>query len=312
MKTTRKLRQMLDNYKQKLITAPGVHDPYCARIAEKLGFEALYMSGAATSMSRLGYADYGLLTAPEIQLNAKSIVNIATLPLIADSDTGYGNALNTMRTVRDYISTGVAAVHIEDQIWPKRCGHLKGKVVIPTEEMTGKIRAAKKVIQEEDSDFILIARTDSRGISGGTIDQAIKRLKSFYEAGADVVFADGLLAKEELAAIGRDVGAPTLYHPTAISPRLSVEECQDIGVGMMIYPFASIHAMAASVWDFLSQLRDKDTMAQVEFENRIKGHPLDDVRKLFDLGGLKELQEYEKQFLPKEEVAVRYEKSIGL
>jgi 2-methylisocitrate lyase-like PEP mutase family enzyme len=287
MKTTKALRRKLDNWKQKPIVAPGVHDPYCARIAERLGFDTLYMGGAATSMSRLGLADFGLATATEVQANAKHITSITDLPLIADSDNGYGNALNTMRAVKEYIRAGVAGIHIEDQVIPKRCGHLKGKLVISLEEMVGKIRAAKEVIKEEDQDFVLIARTDARGAVGGGLNDAVKRLKAYRRAGADLVFADGLLSK--------------------------VEECHEMGVALMIYPFASIHAMSVAVWDFLSQLKKEDTRAQVKFEEKHKRHPLSDIRKLFDLGGLEEMQRHEREFIPAEEVRVRYGKqSVGL
>ena len=174
------------------------------------------------------------------------------------------------------------------------------------------IRSAKKVINEEDPEFILIARTDSRGIAGGTMKNVIDRLKSYHDAGADVVFADGLLSKEELRIIWEKIKAPTLFHPTAISPRLSKKECQEIGVGLLIYPFASIHIMATAVWDYLTRLKEMDTEAQIEFEQRIDSHPLRDIRKLFDLGGLNELQNYEKEFLPKKETISRYKQSIGL
>ncbi|MBI3023669.1 MAG: isocitrate lyase/PEP mutase family protein [Thaumarchaeota archaeon] len=312
MKPTRILRKMVDNWERKMIVAPGVHDPFCARIAEKLGFDVLYMSGAATSMSRLGYADFGLATATESQMNAKSITSITDLPLVADSDNGYGNALNTMRTVRDFVRIGVAGIHIEDQVIPKRCGHLKGKMVIPLNEMVGKIMAAREVIKEEDSDFVLIARTDARAVPGEGLEGAIKRLKAYYKAGADLVFADALLSKEELKRVGKEVGAPTVYHPTAISPRLTAKECQEVGVGMLIYPFASVHAMSVAVWDFMAQLKKQDTRAQVEFERRNNKHPLGDVKKLFELGGLRELQNYEKEFLPPEVLEARYGKSIGM
>jgi 2-methylisocitrate lyase-like PEP mutase family enzyme len=313
MKTSRILRKKLDNWKQAPIVAPGVHDPYCARIAEKLGFDTLYMSGAATSMSRIGMADFGLATMTEVQGNARSITSVSKLPLIADSDNGYGNALNTMRAVREYIRSGVAGIHIEDQVIPKRCGHLKGKMVISLEEMVGKIKAAKRVIREEDPDFVLIARTDARGAVGGGLDDAVERLKAYHRAGADLVFADGLLSKKELATIGRETAAPTVFHPTAISPRLGVAECHEIGVALMIYPFASIHAMSVAVWDFLSQLKKEDTRAQVKFEKRNARHPLSDVRKLFDLGGLEELQRYEREFIPADEIQTKYgEQSIGL
>ncbi len=313
MKTTRILRKRLDNWKRKPIVAPGVHDPYCARIAEKLGFDTLYMGGAATSMAKLGMADFGLATATEVIANAKNITSIARLPLIADSDNGYGNALNTMRTVKEYIRAGVAGIHIEDQVIPKRCGHLKGKMVISKDEMVGKIMAAKKVIEEEDQDFVLIARTDARGAVGGGLDDAVERLRACRDAGADLVFADGLTSKAELEAVCRGTGAPTVFHPTAISPRLSVEECHDMGVALMIYPFASLHAMSVAVWDFLAQMKDEGTAAQVKFERRYKDHPLADLRRLFDLGGLRQLQAYERQFIPAEEVRTKYGKqTVGL
>ena len=313
VKTTRVLRKKLDNWKQEAILAPGVHDPYCARIAERLGFDTLYMGGAATSMSRLGMADFGLATATEVQGNARHITSVTNLPLIADSDNGYGNALNTMRTVKDYIRAGVAGVHIEDQVIPKRCGHLKGKMVISLEEMVGKIKAAKKVIAEEDPDFVLIARTDARGAVGGGLGDAVKRLKAYHKAGADLVFADGLLSKSELATICRETSAPTVFHPTAISPRLDVEECHRMGVALMIYPFASLHAMAVAVWDFLAELKEQGTRAQVEFEQRYKRHPLSDLRKLFDLGGLEEMQLYERRYIPAEEVEAKYGKqTVGI
>lgn len=313
MKTTTVLRKRLDNWKQKPIVAPGVHDPYCARIAERLGFDTLYMSGAATSMSRLGMADFGLATATEVQGNARCITSITDLPLIADSDNGYGNALNTMRTVKDYIRAGVAGIHIEDQVIPKRCGHLKGKMVVSLDEMVGKIRAAKRVINEENPDFVLIARTDARGAVGGGLEDAVKRLKAYRRAGADLVFADGLLSKGELAAVCKETAAPTVFHPTAISPRLGVDECHELGVALVIYPFASIHPMAVAVWDFLSQLKKEDTRAQVKFEQRNKDHPLSDLRKLFDMGGLAQLQAYEREFIPAEEVKAKYGKqTVGL
>ena len=313
MKTTRTLRKKLDTWKQKPIVAPGVHDPYCARIAERLGFDTLYMGGAATSMSRLGMADFGLATATEVQANARYITGVTDLPLIADSDNGYGNALNTMRTVKDYIRAGVAGIHIEDQVIPKRCGHLKGKMVVSLEEMVGKIKAARQVIEEEDPDFVLIARTDARGAVGGGLDDAVRRLKAYRRAGADLVFADGLLSREELATICRETAAPTVFHPTAISPRLSIAECHEMGVALMVYPFASLHAMAVAVWDFLADLKREDTRAQVRFEQRNRAHPLSDLRKLFDLGGLEELQGYERRFLPPEEVKTKYGKqTVGL
>ncbi len=166
--------------------------------------------------------------------------------------------------------------------------------------------------KEEDPDFVLIARTDARAVSGEGLEGAIKRLKAYYKAGADLVFADALLSEEELKRVGKEVGAPTVFHPTAISPRLTAKECHEIGVGMLIYPFASLHAMSVEVWDFLAQLKKQDTRAQVEFERKNKKHPLRDVKKLFELSGLSEFQNYEKEFLPPEVLEAKYGKSIGM
>ena len=303
---------MLDNWQERTILAPGAHDPLSARIVERLGFDLVYMGGAATSLGKLGLADFGLATETENVENAGNIARVTTLPIVADMDNGYGNALNTMRTIRDCIRAGVSGTHIEDQVIPKRCGHLKGKRVIPLEEMVGKVKAAKRVIREEDPDFVLIARTDARGAAGEGLDSAIKRLKAYRAAGADMVFADGLLSKKELERVGRETGTPTVFHPTAISPRLSVAECNEVGCGMVIYPFASVHAASVAAWDFLTQLKKVDTRAQVEFERKHREHPLADLRKLFDLGGLGELQKLEREFLPPKEVEDRYSESIGL
>ncbi len=303
---------MVENCREKIIIAPGVHDPLSARIVERLGFDVIYMGGAATSLGMLGFADFGLTTATEIQMNARHIADVTSLPLVADSDNGYGNAVNVVRTVRDYIRAGAAGIHIEDQVLPKRCGHLKGKRVISLEEMVGKVRAARKVIKEEDPNFVLIARTDARGAAGGGIDSAITRLRAYREAGADMVFADALISRAELERLGKEVDAPTVYHPTAISPRLSAKECHDIGVGMIIYPFASVHASAVATWEFFTRLKIEDTKAQVGFEKKYKNHPLSNVRKLFELGGLDELEGFERRYLPADEIEARYKHSIGM
>ncbi|MEM3551285.1 MAG: isocitrate lyase/PEP mutase family protein [Candidatus Bathyarchaeia archaeon] len=312
---TAKFRKMLDNYRKKMIVAAGAHNPLFARIAEAVGFEAIYMSGGCTSMERIGWADVNLITATEIIQNAKYITDVVNVPVIADADNGYGNAINVMRTVRDYIRAGVAAIHIEDQVMPKRCGMLKGKMVISMEEMIGKIKAAKKVIQDEDPNFVLIARTDARNAVGGGLDEAIKRMKAYGEAGADVVFADAIgmeKGKAEIERAVKEVGVPMLYHPSGVQPRLSLEECHEMGIAIVVYPGSSLEPAAIAVWDYLQELKKKGTQAQIEFENKYKNHPLFGLKTLFNFTGYNKIQEYEKEFLPPEEVKLRYEKSIGL
>ena len=165
MKKTTKLRAILKEGKSVFV--PGCYNALSAKILDQVGFPAIYMTGYGTSLSLLGMPDCGLATMTEMHLNARNIANVTSAPVIADSDNGYGNAINVIRTVREYIQTGVAAIHIEDQIIPKRCGHVAGRMVISMEEACGKYRAADYARKEIDPDFVLIARTDARGAHGG-------------------------------------------------------------------------------------------------------------------------------------------------
>lgn len=303
---------MLEDYEDRIVVAVGAHNPFYAKMAEKAGFDAIYVSGACTSLERIGFADVGLITATEVIQNARYITSVTNLPVIADADTGYGNAINVMRTVRDFIRAGVASIHIEDQVEPKRCGHLKGKLLISKEEMIGKIKAAKKVIKEEDKAFILTARTDARNAVGGGMDEVIKRLNAYAGAGADFVIADALMSKEEVELVAEKVKAPTGFHPTGISPRLSIDECQEMGLATIVYPLSPFQVAAVAVWDYLHELKEKGTKAQIEFEERVKDHPLGTLLKMFNLANYSEIQEYEEQFLPREETILKYEKSLGI
>ena len=179
---TTQLRKLLA--RPGCVVAPGVADALAARLVARAGFEAVYMTGFGTSLTRLGMPDVGLLTATEMIDNAGRIVDASGLPVVADADTGYGNPINTRRTIRDYEKAGVAGVHIEDQAWPKRCGHLAGKRVIPTAEMVAKVKAACDA--RRDPDFVIITRTDAIAIEG--LDAALERGERYREAGADVLF----------------------------------------------------------------------------------------------------------------------------
>src|SRR5262245_27782528 len=173
MRTTTKLRQLLGS--GRTIVAPGCYNALTAKILDAVGFPALYMTGYGTSFSLLGMPDAGLATMTEMHLNARYVANAVKVPVIADADNGYGNAINVIRTVREYVQTGVAAIHLEDQVIPKRCGHVAGRRVVPIDEAVGKIRAADRARREVDPDFVLIARTDARGAHGGSLDEAIRR-----------------------------------------------------------------------------------------------------------------------------------------
>src|SRR3989441_10335363 len=184
MRTTTRLRQMLDQ--PGLIVAPGAYDGFSARLIEAAGFRCVYMTGAGTAASHLGQPDLGLATLTEMANHAAHLASCVSLPVIADGDTGYGNVLNVVRTVREYERAGVAGLHIEDQVAPKKCGHIAGKQIIPTQEFCDKIRAASEY--RTDPDFVIIARTDARAVT--SLDDAIDRGNRAAEAGADVIFVE--------------------------------------------------------------------------------------------------------------------------
>src|ERR671922_1304289 len=205
MKATAKLRQRLRE--PGIIVAPGAYDCLTAKLIERQGFPAVYMTGAGTALTRLGKPDLGLATLSEMVANAAAMTATVSIPLIADADTGYGGALNVYRTVREYERAGVAALHLEDQVFPKRCGHLDGKQVISREDMVIKLRAA--VEARVDEDFVLIARTDALAVTG--LDDTLRRCRPNTRAGADVLFVRALPTREEIERVVRDVPVPLLY-----------------------------------------------------------------------------------------------------
>ena len=207
------------------------------------------MTGYGTSLSLLGMPDAGLATMTEMHLNARYIAGAVSVPVIADADNGYGNAINVIRTVREYVGTGVAGIHIEDQAIPKRCGHVAGRQVIPIEEAVGKYRAAAQARDEADPDFVLIARTDARGAHGGSLDEAIRRANAYLEAGADMAFVEGPTSVDEVRRICREVKGPIFYNQTGVSPRLSQAQMQELGIAIAILPGAALRATVKAVYD---------------------------------------------------------------
>src|SRR3954466_2224632 len=206
-----------------MVVAPGAYDCITARLIERAGFDAVYMTGAGTAAT-LGYPDFGLVTMSEMVANAPRIAAAVELPVIADADTGYGNELNVVRTVREYETAGVAGIHIEDQGFPKKCGHLEEKEIVPGEDWLAKIRAAASA--RRSPDFLIIARTDSRAVAG--FDEAVARANAALGAGADMAFVEAPQTLEEVAAVPRLVKGPCLLNvvrggktPTSISARPS-------------------------------------------------------------------------------------------
>ncbi|MGA2410947.1 MAG: isocitrate lyase/PEP mutase family protein [Candidatus Binataceae bacterium] len=206
IETTKRLRQLLAA--PEMLVAPFVYDGLQAKIAERTGFSAIYMTGFGTAAAR-GFPDLGLLTMSEMVQNVHAIANAVRLPLICDADTGYGNPVNVWRTVREYESAGAAALHIEDQTWPKRCGFLTGKQVIPMEQMTPKVRAACDA--RRDPAFVIIARTDALAVNGW--DDVVRRARAYREAGADLIFVDGIRTVEDIKQYASRLGdLPLLYN----------------------------------------------------------------------------------------------------
>ena len=235
-----------------MITAPGAYDCITARLVEQAGFAAVYMTGAGTAAT-LGYPDYGLVTMSEMTANAGRLAAATTLPVIADADTGYGNELNVVRTVREYERRGVAGIHIEDQGFPKRCGHLEDKVVIPLSDYLAKIRAAASA--KRDPDFLLIARTDSRAVLG--FEEAIRRANAALEAGADMAFVEAPQTREEVAAIPRLVGGPCLLNVVwrGKTPDISLDDAQSMGYKLAILPALLFTAVIGVCDAMLEELR---------------------------------------------------------
>lgn len=289
---TTRLRQLLA--RPGCVIAPGAADAFVARLIARGGFEALYMTGFGTSITRLGMPDVGLLTATEMVDNASRIVDACGLPVVADADTGYGNPMNVRRTVRDYEKAGVAAVHIEDQVSPKRCGHLAGKRVIPVAEMIAKVKAACDA--RRDSDFYIIARTDALAVDG--VDAAVDRARRYHEAGADMVFVDAPVGREQTEAVARGLkGIPLLANIAASgkTPDIPAEELGRLGFKLAIYANYAILAAIPAVKRVLGELKRTGTIAHLRGQ-------MATFKYLNEIVGLPEIQELENRYgVPEEQ-----------
>lgn len=258
MKKTTMLRQLLNS--EEILVAPGAHDALTARVIEKSGFKAVYMTGYGQAASVLGKPDIGLLSMTEMLDRARKFASAVNVPVIADGDTGFGNAITVMRTVEEYEAAGVAAIQLEDQVAPKRCGHMLGRKVVSMEEMVGKIKAA--VAARKDPDFVIVARTDARTIHG--IDEAIRRAKAYEEAGADVIFVESVESIEEMRRVNEEIKVPTLANMVegGRTPLLTNNELEDIGYNLVIYPTASTYVTAKAMFDLMEALKLNGTTAK--------------------------------------------------
>jgi len=253
------LRKLLKE--EKVILAPGCFNALSACLIEQAGFKAIYVSGAAVAGNFLGYPDIGLTTMSEVLENARNIVRVTSLPVICDADTGFGNAINMMRTVREFESAGLAGIQIEDQVMPKKCGHTEGKLLISKAEMVQKIKAA--VDARQDPDFVFVVRTDAIAVNG--LDDALDRALAYQEAGADVVFVEAPRTLEEMRRVCRTIKAPLLANMVeggGKTPILPLQELKKMGYKMVIYPVSVHMAAIKAMQEVLALLKQDGTTAR--------------------------------------------------
>lgn len=280
-----RLRALLD--RDHVLMAAGAFGPMPAMLAERAGFEAVYAPGGGIAMARLGIADVGLVTLTEMVDAAGAIARSVSVPVIADADTGFGNQLNVQRTVREYERAGVAAIHIEDQTFPKRCGQFDRKTLVPLDEAAQKIRAA--VEARSDPDFAIIARCDALSVGG--MDEVVRRCTAYREAGADMIFVESPRSLDEIAEIPLRIPGPHLFNMSASrkTPALSADELTGLGYKLMILPnFSGLVAMKA-IADLFAEVRQSGTVAGV----------LDCCATFQDftrLGGLEAFEAVERRF----------------
>lgn len=282
----RRLRELLD--RPEPLLAPGAYDALSARLVEMAGFPAVYMTGFGVTASLIGRPDVGLLSMREMADAARRIVSVVDVPVIADADTGYGNAVNVIRTVREYEAAGVAALHLEDQVSPKRCGHLDGKRVIPAEAMADRLRAA--VAARTDPDLVLIARTDARAVEG--LAAAIERGRRYRDVGADMLFIEALESEAELEAVAEAfAGVPLLFNwaEGGKTPPIGIERLTELGYRLVIFPISALLAATRGVQEVLARVAADRT--PIDAVGRLPG-----FGEFTDLVGLPEVLELGERF----------------
>ena len=287
-----RLKHLLD--KGDIIVAPGIYDGFSAHLVEKMGFEVALISGAGLSESRLGRPDVGIMGLEENLQGTKALAACTNLSLIADGDTGYGNAVNVFYAVKAFERTGISALMLEDQTWPKRCGHMKGKEVISEREMVKKIEAA--VDARENPDFLIKARTDAAGVLG--IDEAIRRANIYHDAGADLLFADALLSKDDIGRFVSEVNGKVCINMgfgirrRETTPLISPKELESMGVAIVEYPRLFTSAALRGMINAMEVLKDTISKGQVIERPDI----MVSFEELNDLIGLKIIQTMEAKY----------------
>jgi len=271
------------------LVAPGAYDALSARLIEQGGFHAVYMSGFGTTASLIGRPDVGLLSGTEMVDNARRIVSAVDVPVIADADTGYGNAINVVRTVQLYEQAGVSAIQLEDQVTPKKCGHMGGKVLVGADEMVGKLQAA--VAARRDADLMIIARTDAVAVAG--VDDAIDRARAFAKAGADALFVEAPASADDIVRVAKELRgvAPLVFNwaEGGRTPPLSLKHITELGFSLVIYPIGTLLAATAGIRALLATLASDGTPTAA-----LPGLPT--FAEFTDMVGLPEVQDLEQRF----------------
>lgn len=281
MKKREKFRQLVEG--EDILVLPGAYDSLCAKLVESAGFSGVYMTGYGQSASKLGKPDVGLMTMSEMVERARDMSSAVNIPVACDADTGFGNVVNVIRTVREYERAGAAAIQLEDQTIPKKCGHMLGRKLVSAEEMTMKLEAA--VAARSDPDMLIIARTDARTAYG--IDEAIRRAKLYEQAGADIIFVESLESVDEMKAVNRSVNKPTIANMVegGRSPFLSCQELQEIGYSLVVFPISTLYVATKAIMDMLVDFKQNGTtkaylekMCDFSWFNEFIG--LDSIRKI--------------------------------
>jgi 2,3-dimethylmalate lyase len=259
MKSRQSLREQLEN-KSKIIVLPGVFDALSARIAEQVGFEAMFQTGYGSSAALLGMPDFGFLNAGETVDNARRIIRAVSVPVLVDADTGYGNPLNVWRIVRDLESVGAAGIFLEDQIWPKRCGHMAGKDVISKDDYMPKLKAALEARRSKD--FVIVARTDARAPIG--LGEAIERGKAYRKAGADVIFVEAPTSIQELKKVADEIDAPLVANmiEDGVTPNLPASELLKLGYRVAVYPLSGLYSATYAMREVFEELKKSGATKQ--------------------------------------------------
>jgi 2-methylisocitrate lyase-like PEP mutase family enzyme len=281
-----RLRALLES--GQTVVAPGAFDPLAARLVEEAGFPAVYMTGFGTSAALIGRPDVGLLTMTEMAANAGRIADCVDIPVIADADTGYGNPLNVIRTVGAYEAAGVAGIHIEDQVAPKKCGHMEGKLVVGAQEMAAKVRAA--VEARAQPEFVIIARTDARAVEG--LEQALERARLYREAGADALFIEALVSEAEVEEAARAFpGVPLLFNwaEGGKTPPVSLARLTELGYRIVIFPISTLLAATAAMRAILREIAVSGTPAAALAD-------LPTFGEFVDFIGLPQVREAERRY----------------